>query len=431
MDGLKAGAGKSEILFPEEMFPLDGFNRVHDNPCARILVLENGLRVALVSLELVMVEDDLLDELKDIIRERTDTRKEYIWIHVTHTISTPHPPRLPENGPEWEAAPGKKVDGEKQRHLRQLYCSAVKKAVQNAAMQASVMKDALLGTGKGLCDINANRDTLTPSGWWIGKGGDGPSNKTMTLLRVDDRQGRPIGGFVNYGIKPCVIDNAQKQENKSQVSADVTGTACRMVEEEWKAPLLFFMGAAADQVPKEQAWFDEYQPDGTIKTIDLGVEAGLKLVEKYGIQMGEDIRRISEKILCTDMPVIRHRTASFRWQTRDRIQLYPRTCLCYEPDGKEKEIPIEVLTLKDIALVAVKPEICCVTEKALKENSPFSDTLLLVMINGGMKYMADKESYHRFTWEAMNSMLMPGAAEKFVDMATALLKEANMETENR
>lgn len=429
MDGLKAGAGKSEILFPEEMFPLEGFIKVHDNPCARILVLENGIRAALVSLELVMVEEDMLEELKDIIREQTDTQKEHIWIHVTHVISTPHPPRVPEDGGKKEQSCKERKAGERLQYQKRLYDAAVKRAVEKAARQAAEMKDALLGTGRGLCDINANRDIPTPEGWWIGKGGDGPSNKTFTLVRVNDRMGRTIGGFVNYGIKPCAIDNAQKEENRSQVSADVTGTACRIVEEEWKAPLLFFMGAAADQVPKEQAWFDEYQPDGTIKTIDLGVETGIRLAEKYGKQMGEDIRRTAETIQCTEMPVLKHRTASFRWQTRERIKLHPRTRLTYEPDGKEKEISIEALTLNDMALVAVKPEICCMTEKALKERSPFADTLLLVMINGGMKYMADRESCQRFTWEAMNSMLMPGAAERFVETAATMLKEAKKETE--
>ena len=43
------------------------------------------------------------------------------------------------------------------------------------------------------------------------------------------------------------------------------------------------------------------------------------------------------------------------------------------------------------------------------------------MINGGMKYMPDKKSYDELHWEALSSMLMPGAAEKFVETALEIL----------
>ena len=45
------------------------------------------------------------------------------------------------------------------------------------------------------------------------------------------------------------------------------------------------------------------------------------------------------------------------------------------------------------------------------------------MVGGGMKYMPDQASYERLSWEALTSMLMPGAAEKFVDTAIQLLEE--------
>lgn len=410
MTRLKAGAGKSGIFFPEKLFPVEGFIKVHDIPYARILVLDNGIRAVLVSLELVMVEENLLDELRNIVREKTGADKKDIWIQVTHPITTPHSPK---------ASTGGNLEGKKE-----WYESAVKHAVTEAACQASKVREASLGINTGFCDINRNRDISTPKGWWIGKGGNGPSNKVITVLRAEDQQGRIIGGFVGYGIKPCAIDNAQREEKARQISADLTGFACQYVEEEWNAPILFLMGAAAEQIPAEQAWYDVYKPDGTITTIDLGVETGIRLAEKYGRRMGEAVLETAENIRCDQNPVIRHETTSFLWKTKERAELYPRKAMRYEPDGNEKEFPIEVLMFGSTALVAVKPEVCCVTEKELKECSPFAHTLLLVMVNGGMKYMPDGESYRRITWEAMNSVLMPGAAEKFVETTSKLLKEA-------
>ena len=85
--------------------------------------------------------------------------------------------------------------------------------------------------------------------------------------------------------------------------------------------------------------------------------------------------------------------------------------------------PVEVITLGDVALVAGKPEINACTERQLQERSKYPHTLYLSMVGGGMKYMPDQASYERLSWEALTSMLMPGAAEKFVDTAIQLLEE--------
>ncbi|NTV91667.1 MAG: S-layer homology domain-containing protein, partial [Clostridiales bacterium] len=81
---LKAGAGSGEIVFPDELFPLEGFNKVHDNPCARVLVLESDIKVAIVSVELVNIPAEGIEICKKIVNEKTGTPVENIWIHATH-----------------------------------------------------------------------------------------------------------------------------------------------------------------------------------------------------------------------------------------------------------------------------------------------------------------------------------------------------------
>ena len=44
------------------------------------------------------------------------------------------------------------------------------------------------------------------------------------------------------------------------------------------------------------------------------------------------------------------------------------------------------------------------------------------MVNGGMKYMPEKEAYEQVKWEAQSAMLLPGAAEKFIAVVVELLK---------
>ena len=82
-----------------------------------------------------------------------------------------------------------------------------------------------------------------------------------------------------------------------------------------------------------------------------------------------------------------------------------------------------ILTLGEIALVGLKPEVNCVTAEELAEKSPYERTILISMINGGQKYMPDARSYERITWESQNSMMMPGAAEAWVNRVVETLHE--------
>ena len=65
---LKAGAGAQEIVFPQAMFPVEGFSgEVHLNPYVRVLVLERDTKVAIVSYETVNVPTDVISAVKQIV----------------------------------------------------------------------------------------------------------------------------------------------------------------------------------------------------------------------------------------------------------------------------------------------------------------------------------------------------------------------------
>ena len=60
-----------------------------------------------------------------------------------------------------------------------------------------------------------------------------------------------------------------------------------MVEEAFGAPCLFCMPAAGDQYPKEMALYFDLNEDGTeMVKVDLGVKAGLEIVNRLGDEMG-------------------------------------------------------------------------------------------------------------------------------------------------
>jgi hypothetical protein len=92
------------------------------------------------------------------------------------------------------------------------------------------------------------------------------------------------------------------------------------------------------------------------------------------------------------------------------------------PDG-ELETTINLLRIgTEIMIVGITPEINCVTALEIANDSPFKRTMVVQMINGSQKYMADKESYSRMTYEAMNTNFGFGAVEYLQTQLSAALR---------
>jgi len=420
---LYAGAGCGTIHFPDALFPMEGFRGIHDAPKARVLALECGEKTALVSLELVMLPPELVELVKTIVSDHTGTKKENIWVHTTHAITTPHAPHAPMG---MGGVPVELGEEEKKNldFKIGLYASALTAAVTEAAKAAAdSFRPAKLGIGRAQSHVSTNRDMETPFGWWIGQNPEGKTNPNFDLLRFDGEDGKPVAVILTGGLKPCAIDNSQMKENKRLVSSDVPGQTCRLIEESIGAPCQFFMGAAGDQVPKEQALLDEVLPDGTVKTHDFGVEKGLEIVARLGNRLAEDVLPVLQNIRCAESaPEIKTAKIQLTWGGKGRIPMMPRKTVdfTYERDVR---IDGQFMTLGNLAFAGLKPEVNCITAEQLAEKSPYEKTILISMVNGGQKYMPDREAYEKITWESQSSMMMPGAAEAWVDAAVKKLQE--------
>lgn len=420
-DQLFAGAGRAQIQFSEAIFPTDSFQGIHDDPAARVLLLSCGEQAVIACLELVMLPPDGIDTVRRKISEITNTKYENIWIHTTHVITTPHAPHAPMGmgGVPLE------ISEEEKKTLDDkfaLYMEAVLNAVIQAAQGAArTFQPARMGVGTGECHVNMNRDIQTPYGWWISFAPEGPSNHVATVLRFDGSEGNLIASLISYGLKPCAIDNSEIDQGTRLVSSDVPGLACQLLEEQFGAPCLFAMSAAGDQVPVRQAWYDVVEADGSVRKVDLGVQAGLEIVDQLGRQMAREIAPILESTLCDrTAPVIQLSEGYIEWPGKARAKMELTHKAVYTQKGSQR-VDAMAIAIGDTALVGVKPEINTPTEAQLQAVSPYAHTLVVSMVNGGQKYMPDARSYENSTWEAQNAPLMPGAAEKWVEEAKKIL----------
>ncbi len=424
---MKIGAGNAIINFDNELLPIEGFMGIHDLPkVSTVIIDDEQRRIVLVSIEIVMLSDEFIDRCRKSIAFIADVEYENVWLHMTHAITTPHAPSskiLGLGGEEIELTTEEQIDLQKRRYKKKLYEEKIFVAIVDSLKKASQLRNGTMLVGAGECDVIRGRDIKTPNGWWIGINGDVESNETMTTISFKDDFGNYVASIVSFGLKPCVIDNAEMDAGKRLISADAPGLMCRELEKKYASPILYFTGAAGDRVPYKTAWYDRLNDDGKIETIDLGVKQGIEFANEIAEQMTNAAIDIIDNAILQQDHMIYLNSDSFSWKTKQKVQMKPYRELLFNEDG-ETNVDVNVLALsKDLLLVGGKPEINEITERQLKEKSGYKHTLYVSMLNGGMKYMPDEKAYDQCRWEAISSMLMPGAAEAFVTKSVELLKD--------
>jgi len=413
---LRAGAGKAPIDLPKGVLASEGLSGVHDPLHARVLILQSGPSVALVSLELTSLPEERVVEFQSLVSEVTGLAPENVWVIVTHTLSTPH--FVPAY------ACKTKADSERNRLLADVVGTALREA---ASLASGSIQEVRLGHGSGVCDVNVNRDVPTADGWWLGLNESGCSDKTLSVLRLETLSGDPLALLFTHSVRPAVMERPPGTGDSGLVTADLAGAACDLVEREYVgAVAMFFMGAAGDQSPSVTGARCQYVGKDGHPRIQEGGDRGHAVAEMVGARLGAAVVGISEEVecwMCTG-PLVPGRT-SLQFGGQEPVptpQVRPTEHHEFTP-GPERSETVETVVLGDVALVGVRPELSCSTGKNIRQRSPFPETLVLTMVNGGAKYMPDADSYERITYEAMSSPFACGSAETLAEGINHLLLE--------
>lgn len=410
---MKIGIGRSVMEFPHGFFPTEGFVEQAHPLHVRVLFVDETKPFALVSIEMTSLADEECARLKKETAILLGIDESRVWISVTHTFSAPH--ILPDFALKMEE------EKEHRTILRRTLSDAVRSAVWQAKQEAA---ESVLSLHQGESQTFASRDIELPEGWWIGCGGKGPSDHTLTVLEV--MQNEKVKGLIlHLNTQSSVLDGTGAAEGKC-VSGDYVGIACLELEKRYPgAAVTFLIGAAGDQAPIRRG--KGYAPDGQggYKEIDLHEES-VGVAEKLGQQLTGEVmaalRNDGTNLIGEVKTASRSFNAPAKKMNRNLRELKPAHTCVWELDG-DKEQTIELFALGDLAILGVKPELTYPTLKQIQAVSPYSVTLVSTLINGGAKYMADQSAYDRCMYEAVNSPFAPGAAEMLVREAAALLKK--------
>jgi neutral ceramidase len=416
---LQAGAAKVDITpSADAALPMSGFSGrkggfkgIHDHIYVRAIVLSDGTRLAAIaSWELIGVPNALWEELSQRIARETNIPPEYLLLAAVHDHSAPAPFGMYGNSSPQSEAYTKQLEDDT--------VEAIRKAKES-------LQPAKIGTGTGKAYLNINRREYSPDiGWWLGHNPEGPSDKTVTVIRIDALSGKPIALFVNYAVHAVVMGG-----DNYQITGDLPGATSRFIENYYRgkpedAPRND--AGAAIQLGPEQAtdnvvalWTSGAAGDQN--PISLAPDSDFTLVNAFGRILGEESVRVAAAIRTTDRARI--------WGNQQVVTCpgrkvepgpLPRKEYKWE-DSDPVSIRLGLLSIGDIILAGVSGEVMTMIQRHLKKESPFTHTVMVTHANGSSGYIPDDAAFEQVSYEIYTSRLKPRCAENaivnnFVDM---------------
>ena len=216
---LRVGAAKVDVTPADSALPKN-YRGVLDRLCARAIVIENGAaRAALITVDAGGLSDAVWQAVTRQVESELGIPSANVLLTATHTHSVPGPP-----------AAG--------------YAGKIVEAVRLARQK---LAPARVGYGTGESYINVNRQITDPrtGKWWEGPNREGPSDKTVAVLKFESLTGEPLAVYYNYAVHGVIAGQLD------QISGDIPGASSRYIEDAFGGNVVavWSTGASGDQNP--------------------------------------------------------------------------------------------------------------------------------------------------------------------------------------
>ena len=395
---LQAGAAKIDIT-PPIGYAMWGYGARHDAPSvgvldplyARALVLIAGKeRIALVGLDLGRAP---MRQSTAAIRARVKAEAgvEHLFLVGSHTH---HGPVIELDN--WPVRKRGQDPDQGQPYVRELE-DKLAKVIIDAAKAA---RPARIGVAAKDVPFNRNRHSKRP---------DKLVDPELLVLRVDDKDGKPIAHAVNFAAHPTM--------HPAQVlkfSADYPGAMAKLMEQETGVPCLFLQGAAGD--------------------LSANSPPGVKGPDQFGQTLGKEVLAMSKAIRCRplDSPKLLVREDDFRFGMRIDLKnplvrgalvlaFFEDLVAAFEREYRDGVRPHLTTALLDdrIAFVGVSGEFFCGHALSLKRRARLEHVFFLGYCNDYHQYFPTIEGAAEGGYGADPgvSAAEVGAGERMIDRA--------------
>jgi len=424
--GLRVGAAKVDITPPAAELP-PTMHGVLDPLNVRAIVIDNGTsRAALVTVDAGAIPAATWARLSARAQAELGIPAAQFLLTATHTHSAPF-----VRGGDFE---------------ERLY-DAVRQA-------AADLQPARMAFGTGQSWININRNIIDPETrrWWEGPNYEGPSDKTVAVLRFETPQGAPIAVYYNYAVHPVITGNLD------MISADIPGAASNYLEESLGEGVvaLWSSGASGDQNP---IFFQQTYDLRAIRVADYAARGedianamppggqGLDRDNPRVQTLLDQQRRVNESLGLMLAEEVLHvmRDSLQRAQANAAIAGANTTVSCpgrrrldqgragyagvYE-DADPVSMQLSLLRLGDVVIGGVDGEVFNLIAQRFKRESPIKNAMMATLTNGmaGTGYIPNDAAFNQYTFEVVSSRLQPGCAETaIVDGLIDLIDQTDSE----
>ncbi|MRW91457.1 hypothetical protein GJ699_15805 [Duganella sp. FT80W] len=448
--------------------PMGGsFTAVHDPIYLRALLLDDGRQaVALVSLDLIEVGDTTA--VRERIAREVGVAADHVLISPSHDHNAPRLGRVTPGALAHDGGP------ESDAYTAWVYDRMV--AVLREARAA--LRPARLGSGRGQVDVNMNRDAYSERGWGLGLAPQGPSDKTLRVLKVETEDGAPLALVLNYGVHSTVTLGS------AELSGDLAGAAERYVEETLGQGVvaLWTPAALGDQAPRvsrpnavsrpavvaapqpapaaqqpadvasRAAAAAASQPDAVASPAAAGVSVSQRSADRRGASVpGEGAapaakdaqranaaawRAMDAQGLLVGAEALRVADGITILRSDVHLAAAQRVISCPVKTGRNlmstmkqqtvDHVPVRLslLLIDRVALAGVSGEVLNAIGSRLYATSPLSDTFLVSIANDRIGYLPPDAAYDQPLFEVNGSPVARGCAENaIVDGLSQMIRE--------
>lgn len=448
MEQLKVGAGKACINPTPDMYPIPNSftdwgqepllqTAAYDDMFCRALLIDSGTDKTL----LVVYETTGYPGapgLMEKVSDATGIPAERIFFAGTHNHSAAK-----------DTHTATKNNSPAEIAFHEKYWVVEEKATMEAVGQAMAsLRPARCGYGESLSYCNINRDTQTPFGFWVeGKNPTGYSDKTLRTLKFVDEEGKLIAVLLNYGMHNTCVHMMRDADGKAKTSGNVSGIACRFVEEHYGngAVALWTSGAAGNQNPLTSHNLQYEYPDGYSTSVPFPDGVGYMMMEYIGRRHGADC--------CKGIDAIAHYTDKMPIRTASKTVMLPGQKRAVQPkrhamfrmggnglrqagdmpvlpdlpemaDADPVPLDMRLLLLGDVALICAGGELYAEIGRDMLAAVPYRKAMVITHTsprNAG--YILDKSSKDKKVFQAFSGT-KPGASdERIVENTLALFEE--------
>ena len=422
MHPLLVGAAKASINPTPDMYPIP--NKMsdfdlepmsqeasYDEMNCRAIAIDTGIaRLLFLTFELAGAPD-FPNYPADIARA-IGFPEDGIFIMGTHNHSAPRYRKDQTNTPELS----RWID----RYESLVYHAGIT-ACQEAA---AALRPAMYGYGEFVSAINVNRNLLSFGGYWVeAPNRTGYSDKTLSVIKLDDLDGKLIAAFLNHPTHATNIYMLKDLDHKAKTSGNFTGIACRFVEQHYGggAVAMWTSGAAGNQNPVLSHGLQYEYPDGYTSQVQYPDGTGYMQMEYMGRIHGVDCCKGLDAIThySTHMPVA-HAVKDIALPTLECLEQWPPKSFSevrsggnglrdYEKvpygdlpapgkvptmiPGKPRHLYLHLLQLGHIAMLFANAELFAEIGRDMKDASPMKNTVIVTHHYGPKcHYIFDKTS---------------------------------------